>query len=328
MTDVWRSVGKKYCEICKCWYYNNAISSNRHHMGGRHKASVAKKLRELGQKSREMSLAEKQQRSMLLQMEVGARAAMKADETAATSKRTPVQRGYGAQTPNYGSSCATTFSRESRANDTGNFAIWFEAATPEGQIYYWNCITHKTSWKAPKEGYVTISAQLQQTANRRSKTTTSRTDMAPAASSLPVVSPSLPCIPSPPPIGPFVNVPLETSQVEVDTTSSISVVAPTSVPSLPDEPKCKVEEKPVPLGHPYGPWQTVEITDKKEATSQETTETAQSWQQDHDEDETDEDLQFNEKKVKLQSKTGEGVVEFKKRKATCASRRRRTKFDD
>ncbi|CDW56460.1 zf-U1 domain containing protein [Trichuris trichiura] len=70
MTDVWRSVGKKYCEICKCWYYNNAISSNRHHMGGRHKASVAKKLRELGQKSREMAVAEKQQRSMLLQMEL------------------------------------------------------------------------------------------------------------------------------------------------------------------------------------------------------------------------------------------------------------------
>uniref|UniRef100_A0A5S6QC12 Matrin-type domain-containing protein n=1 Tax=Trichuris muris TaxID=70415 RepID=A0A5S6QC12_TRIMR len=338
MTDVWLSVGKKYCEICKCWYYNNAISANRHQMGGRHKANVAKKLRELGQKSREASIAERERHSMLVQMEMGARAAMKAEEKSAAAKQAPVRRGYGAQTSSYGAQTSSygaqtssygsfnpSYSGGPSGSNASNFAVWFEALTQDGHVYYWNCATQKTSWNAPKEGYVSIAAQMQQSASRRS----SNTSVPSSSSSFSAAAP----LPPPPPHPSALLVPSDSSVMkeERETEADLGGVgvgrdAPFMIDKPEPDTKPKPDEKPLPLGHPYGPWRPVETPERKEIPLENGAAAAPSVMHVH-KDETDEDLQFGERKVKLAPKAGEGAVEFKKRKVLAATRRRRNTED-
>ncbi|CAI4220417.1 unnamed protein product, partial [Auanema sp. JU1783] len=46
MTEVWKSQAKKFCSVCKCWFADNRASIDFHEKGERHKAAIARSLRE------------------------------------------------------------------------------------------------------------------------------------------------------------------------------------------------------------------------------------------------------------------------------------------
>ncbi|VDP05352.1 unnamed protein product [Soboliphyme baturini] len=79
MTEAWKSVPKKFCEVCKCWFYDNKVSVQHHEQGNRHKANVQKKLRELGKKGREQAKEGRERRMILAKMETEATRSYKKD---------------------------------------------------------------------------------------------------------------------------------------------------------------------------------------------------------------------------------------------------------
>ncbi|XP_074596783.1 uncharacterized protein LOC141851882 [Brevipalpus obovatus] len=44
MSEFWKSLPKKYCDICKCWFADNRSSVDFHERGLRHKNNVKRKL--------------------------------------------------------------------------------------------------------------------------------------------------------------------------------------------------------------------------------------------------------------------------------------------
>ncbi|KHJ89653.1 transcription initiation factor IID, subunit [Oesophagostomum dentatum] len=77
MADVWKSQGRKFCEICKVWFGDNRASIEFHERGKKHKAALAAKLRDLGKKSREDAKAKMQMNTALAAMEAAAMKSMR-----------------------------------------------------------------------------------------------------------------------------------------------------------------------------------------------------------------------------------------------------------
>ncbi|KAI6648529.1 WW domain-binding protein 4-like [Oopsacas minuta] len=63
MSEKWKSLPRKYCEICKCWFGDNKASLAHHEGGKNHKDNVAKYLKEVrirsAKKNEEEKLAKK-----------------------------------------------------------------------------------------------------------------------------------------------------------------------------------------------------------------------------------------------------------------------------
>ncbi|KAE9416253.1 hypothetical protein Angca_003575, partial [Angiostrongylus cantonensis] len=72
MADVWKSQGRKFCEICKVWFGDNRASIEFHERGKKHKEALAAKLRELSRASREKEKAKAQMSTALAAMEAAA----------------------------------------------------------------------------------------------------------------------------------------------------------------------------------------------------------------------------------------------------------------
>ncbi|VDM65108.1 unnamed protein product [Strongylus vulgaris] len=77
MADVWKSQGRKFCEICKVWFGDNRASIEFHERGKKHKDALAAKIRELGKKSREEAKARHQMNTALAAMEAAAMKSMR-----------------------------------------------------------------------------------------------------------------------------------------------------------------------------------------------------------------------------------------------------------
>lgn len=72
MADVWKSQGRKFCEICKVWFGDNRASIEFHERGKKHKEALAAKIRELSRASREKEKAQAQMSTALAAMEAAA----------------------------------------------------------------------------------------------------------------------------------------------------------------------------------------------------------------------------------------------------------------
>lgn len=72
MTEYWVSNPKKFCEICKCWIYNNKISISNHEKGTRHVGNMHTKIAEMGRKGKERARDEAEKSQILKEMEMGA----------------------------------------------------------------------------------------------------------------------------------------------------------------------------------------------------------------------------------------------------------------
>ncbi|PAV56891.1 hypothetical protein WR25_20685 [Diploscapter pachys] len=77
MTEYWVSQGKKFCEICKCYFGNNRASIEHHENGQRHKAALAAKIRDLGKARTDKDLQTAKMMSTIAHMESAALASMK-----------------------------------------------------------------------------------------------------------------------------------------------------------------------------------------------------------------------------------------------------------
>ena len=59
MSEKWKSLPKKYCEICKCWFGDNKPSIAHHESGKNHKDNVVKYLKEVRIRSAKKNEEEK-----------------------------------------------------------------------------------------------------------------------------------------------------------------------------------------------------------------------------------------------------------------------------
>ncbi|XP_067122673.1 WW domain-binding protein 4 [Centruroides vittatus] len=50
MSEYWKSLPRKFCEFCKCWFADNRVSIEFHERGKGHQENVKKKLKELRKK--------------------------------------------------------------------------------------------------------------------------------------------------------------------------------------------------------------------------------------------------------------------------------------
>ncbi|XP_065317457.1 uncharacterized protein LOC135925860 isoform X1 [Gordionus sp. m RMFG-2023] len=79
MTTYWKSQPKKFCELCKCWFSDNANSSAIHEKGLNHKENLKRKIQQI---SENKVLGDKQQNAYekcMMQIEKAAMKSFKRD---------------------------------------------------------------------------------------------------------------------------------------------------------------------------------------------------------------------------------------------------------
>ncbi|VDO06585.1 unnamed protein product [Rodentolepis nana] len=172
MADYWKSNPKKYCDICKCWIQDNAISVKNHEGGQRHITNVQKRLTEL-QKSVKAKSGDKLREKMSLINDMAFVGMVKdlerdpslaqrygvsiADIKAASKKEKPSaadSKKKDAQTKIPDSVLTQPAVLKTIVYE------WKELKTEDGRIYYWNKKTNSTQWERPQASIEPINDSL------------------------------------------------------------------------------------------------------------------------------------------------------------------------
>ncbi|KRX16552.1 Ligand-gated ion channel 50 [Trichinella nelsoni] len=306
----------------KCFYYDNKPSIQKHEQGARHKANVALKLRHVARQGRLRLKEAVETKKIISSME----------KEALTSYNKDVKHGYvpklSSQTNAQGftkkkassSSSASTRQFQDELAESA-FAVWFESATPEGLLYYWNCATGESTWEQPAEGYVSLAAQQKQM-NRREVAL----GLAPGSSSQMAIRKNAGVAQRPETFAAFEqnSLPLVKQEAPVIKQEEKYDAMLSSAYRTENE-----QSNEASVGHPYGEWQPVdkpiwnycetdaETLDLMYQPSQSTASTSE-W---HEEDET----LFKERQNPITSVSSESTsakVEFKKRKPNNTANRR------
>ncbi|GMT04866.1 hypothetical protein PENTCL1PPCAC_27040, partial [Pristionchus entomophagus] len=95
MTEVWKSQGRKFCEICKVWFGDNRASIEFHERGQKHQAAVKEKLRNLGKNNEKKAREAADLAATLAMMESGAAASMAAHNEGIVNGPALPERGLG-----------------------------------------------------------------------------------------------------------------------------------------------------------------------------------------------------------------------------------------
>ncbi|KFM65081.1 WW domain-binding protein 4, partial [Stegodyphus mimosarum] len=184
MSEYWKSLPRKFCETCKCWFADNKASIEFHERGKRHKENVQKRIHEIQKKG----LKEyKKQKELEDEMDKIEKAALEAYEK-------DLQRSSGQQNSNLQQNLKSLDKQisvvEQKANieKVINAALrkqentspenktelvetparkWYEAMTDEGYRYYWNIETSESRWDPPEESYVILEEQGIQNAENK-----------------------------------------------------------------------------------------------------------------------------------------------------------------
>uniref|UniRef100_A0A915HZG5 WW domain-binding protein 4 n=1 Tax=Romanomermis culicivorax TaxID=13658 RepID=A0A915HZG5_ROMCU len=159
MADVWRSVPKKFCNLCKCWFYDNRVSIEHHERGARHQENVRNKIRDTARKGREKSREDFETRKALAQME---RDALKSytKHDLAGQKIPASAHNRIANFGTAGSNSVANLEQPILKFRPGVSTIWREAVDPQTSVkYYWNSKTHETKWEQPEEGFLSVAEQ-------------------------------------------------------------------------------------------------------------------------------------------------------------------------
>ncbi|GMT32539.1 hypothetical protein PFISCL1PPCAC_23836, partial [Pristionchus fissidentatus] len=95
MTEVWKSQGRKFCELCKVWFGDNRASIEHHERGQKHQEAVKSKLRNLGKDNEKKARAAADLAATLAMMESGAAASMAANNEGVLNGPALPERGLG-----------------------------------------------------------------------------------------------------------------------------------------------------------------------------------------------------------------------------------------
>jgi len=138
MSEYWKSTGKWYCELCKCWTGDNKASIEFHERGKKH--AEAKKRRIIEAKRDAIGKRKKDEKDagMFAKMEREALKAVQKDVASGLAGRGDLKKIVAAH---------SGAKEDSRSIDT---YPWSEMDTPQGFKYYYNSLTGESTWIVPE----------------------------------------------------------------------------------------------------------------------------------------------------------------------------------
>lgn len=187
MSEYWKSLPKKYCDVCKVWYQDNKASIQHHEQGWKHKTNVQKKLNELRKRGSDTQKEEDKYKLQMLKIEAAALGSFQKDVAADPSLARELSStpSLVSQLPSTSSSEVSTshlkgrFGEELIAEESQTLvrgreqaletiakklekkSKWLERKTAEGEVFYWNRETFESTRNKPKSGFVPLSEQDQ-----------------------------------------------------------------------------------------------------------------------------------------------------------------------
>lgn len=137
MADYWKSTGKWYCELCKCWTGDNKASREFHERGKRHAEAKKRKIIEAKRDAIGKRKQDEKDTRMFAKMEKDALAAVQKDLATGSVGRGDMKKIAAAQSGSQD---------ESTGIDT---YPWKAMDTPQGFTYYYNSQTGESTWIVP-----------------------------------------------------------------------------------------------------------------------------------------------------------------------------------
>ncbi|XP_015924522.1 WW domain-binding protein 4 [Parasteatoda tepidariorum] len=258
MSEYWKSLPRKFCDICKCWFADNKASIDFHERGKRHQENAAKRIQDIQKRGIKEAKKQKKLDDDMAKIERAALAAFKKDlqnESVSSLEKNSVNSSLTALKVTKTESVAKKETTElpkpkSKNRDKKKIdppktptKIWYEAVTEEGYKYYWNTENSESQWDPPEEGYVSMEEQTQANSENSTETETThntkecRKD---STESVCTVGPQ----PKPDPYGQWVTVAQEEpEEIDLQLPKPSEDLVEVVIPIATDEPKLKIKEK-------------------------------------------------------------------------------------
>lgn len=136
MTTYWKSTGKYYCELCKCWLGNDKPTKDFHEKGKRHNENKKRKIMEIKRDAMSKREQDAKDGKMFASMEKAALAAVQKDAADGMVGRSDIKQMVKAHS-------------NEPEKDVDTYP-WSEMDTPQGFKYYYNSLTGESTWQMPE----------------------------------------------------------------------------------------------------------------------------------------------------------------------------------
>jgi len=137
MSEYWKSTGKWYCELCKCWTGDNKASREFHERGKKHAEAKKRRIIEAKRDAIGKRKQDEKDAGMFAKMEAEALKAVQKDVAAGLTGRGDMKKIVQAHSGEGDTNCGI---------DT---YPWTAMDTPQGFKYYYNSLTGESTWIVP-----------------------------------------------------------------------------------------------------------------------------------------------------------------------------------
>lgn len=175
--EYWKSLPRKFCDICKCWFADNKASIDFHERGKRHQENAQKRIQDIQKRGIKDFKKQQQLENEMEKIEKAALAAYEKDlknlhngEKSQPTIQPPKKISYSVPESNIkpNSSVKNVHKKKEIALKSTEVTVesthektWYEAMSEDGYKYYWNTETSESRWEPPEEGYISIEEQNQ-----------------------------------------------------------------------------------------------------------------------------------------------------------------------
>ncbi|KAG8191211.1 hypothetical protein JTE90_021947 [Oedothorax gibbosus] len=179
MSEYWKSLPRKFCDICKCWFADNKASIEFHERGKRHIENAQKRIQDIQKRGIKDFKKQQQLDNDMAKIEKAALAAYKKDlqnnrEACADPEETWKVTNSFSDVVDPRNLPAAVKKKKDKKNASQEICVssvvvkkeeveeskvWYEAMSEEGHKYYWNTLNSDTQWEAPEEGFVSLEEQ-------------------------------------------------------------------------------------------------------------------------------------------------------------------------